>query len=101
MTAILNKMKSPAMATRFPSVLSAVSGFYTTTIPADLVTSSVQELIENPNWVIKTQSVTGSGGQDYIFFGKTKDYVMYPNYGTVNAAKRKIQGMKYKRLSAL
>lgn len=101
MMAILNKMKTPAMAIKYPSVLSAVSGFYTTTIPQDLVTSSVKDLLENPNWVIKTQSVTGSGGQDYIFFGKTKDYVMYPNYGTVNAAKRKIQGMKYKRLSQL
>lgn len=101
MNAILNKMKTPAMAARYPSVLSAVNGLYTTTIPKDLITSSVQDLIENPNWIIKTQSVTGSGGQDYIFFGKTKDYVMYPNYGTVNTAKRKIQGMKYKRLSQL
>lgn len=101
MVAILNKMKTPAIAIKYPSVLSAVSGFYTTTIPQDLVTSSVKELLENPNWIIKTQSVTGSGGQDYIFFGKTKDYVMYPNYGTVNSAKRKIQGMKYKRLSQL
>lgn len=101
MMAILNKMKTPAMAAKFPSVLSAVNGLYTTTIPKDLVTSSVKDLLENPNWVIKTQSVTGSGGQDYIFFGSTKDYVMYPNYGTVNAAKRKIQGMKYKRLSQL
>lgn len=101
MMSILNKMKSPAMAAKYPSVLSAVSNLYTTTIPKELITSSVQELLENPSWVIKTQSVTGSGGQDYIFFGKTKDYVMYPNYGTVNTAKRKIQGMKYKRLSQL
>ncbi len=101
MQAILNKMKTPAMATKFPSVLSAVNGLYTTTIPKDLVTSSVKDLLENPNWAIKTQSVTGSGGQDYIFFGKTKDYVMYPNYNSVNNAKKKIQGMKYKKLNTI
>ncbi len=101
MKAILNKMKTPAMIIKFPNILNAVSGFYSTTIPRELVTSSVQELLENPNWVIKTQSVTGSGGQDYIFFGSTKDYVMYPNMSSVNNAKYKIQGMKYKKLNQL
>ncbi|MCH5166341.1 MAG: LCP family protein [Erysipelotrichales bacterium] len=101
MQAILSKMKTPGMAVKYPSVLEAVSGFYTTTIPKELITSSIQDLLENPNWNIKTQSVTGYGGQDYIFFGSTKDYVMYPHMNTVNAAKRKIQGMKYKKLSEL
>ena len=95
MKAILNKMKSPALAAKYPTVLQAVSGFYTTTIPKDFITSSIQDLLNNPNWKVYTQSVTGSGGQDYIFFGSSKDYVMYPNYGTVNSAKRKIQGLKY------
>lgn len=101
MKAILEKMKTPAIAVKYPNILEAVQNFYTTTIPKEFITSSISELLQNPNIVIQTQSVTGYGGQDYIFFGKTKDYVMYPTMSTVNAAKAKIQGMKYKRLKQL
>lgn len=101
MQAIFNKMKSPSIATKYTSILGAVNGFYTTTIPKELVTSSIQDLLANGNWKIQNQSVTGSHGEDYIYTEHVMGYVMRPNTSSVNSAKYKIQGLKYHKLSEL
>lgn len=99
--AILNKMKSPSIASNYTNVLNAVSGFYTTTIPKDLVTSSVKDLLENGKWKIKSQSVVGNHGEGYIYTEHLTGYVLKPDPSSVRNAKYKIQGLKYHKLSEL
>lgn len=95
---IIRAVGKKITVSNYMNVLNAVSGAYTTTMPREFVTDNIKAYLDDPSWTISQQSVTGSHGSNYIFFGTTIDYVMYPNMGSVNNAKNKIQMMKYKHL---
>ena len=89
---ILDQMKKPANISKYTTILNDVSGMYTTSIPRDLITKSVKQLL-NKGWSIKTNSIRGKNGRDKVHFSNVKGSVMYPNTSSVNQAKNKINAL--------
>ena len=56
-----------------------------------MISSIIKDTLENPNkWEITTQSVNGEDGHDKVHMTDLIDWVMYPDYNTVNSAKKQI-----------
>ena len=89
---ILEQMKKPANISKYTTILNDVSGMYTTSIPRDLITKSVKQLL-NKGWSIKTNSIRGKNGRDRVHFSNVKGSVMYPSASSVNQAKSKINAL--------
>lgn len=79
---ILYQMRSPSNITNYPSILNAVGGMYTTSIPRNVLTNGVKKLL-NGGWTIKTQSLSGTNGQNKIHFSNLVGAVQYPDASSV------------------
>lgn len=79
---ILYQMRSPSNITNYPSILNAVGGMYTTSIPRGVLTDGVKKLL-NGGWTIKTQTLTGTNGQNKVHFSNLVGAVQYPNTSSV------------------
>ena len=85
------KMASPEIITKFDSVLDAVDGMYETTVPMEAVTAIIKDtMAHGNNWKFDQQSVDGSDTHASVDGGANYDWVMMPNYDTVEKAKQKI-----------
>lgn len=90
MNAILNKMKSPSIATKYTSVLNAVGGMYTTTMPKTVVQDGVKSILTS-NWSIKNVYLTGKTTWGTCELSGAYKYVMHPSQPSVNSAKQAIR----------
>lgn len=90
---MLEKMMSPAILTKYNSLLNSLDGSFQT----NFSTSEIQKLIKNQlskmeKWNIKTISLNGSDSSNYTYsFGKQKLYVMEPDKATVKTASKIIK----------
>ena len=87
---ILEQMKKPENITRYPVILNDLSGMYKTTIPREVLTSSIKRLLNN-GWSIKTQEIRGRDGMDKINFSNLTKSVAYLNQDSVEAGIAKIK----------
>ena len=87
-TALINRMTSPAIITNYSSVLNSLEGSFQTNMSSKDITSLVKmQLNDMSGWNITEMQVDGSGGSDFAYALGGYAYVMYPNQETVDAAK--------------
>ncbi len=92
LTAIINKVMSPTLITKYNSILKSVNGSFVTNIDDDSIKAFIKKQIKTIDpWEIETSNLTGTDSFNYTYSYKTaKSYVMEPDVNSVNEAKEKI-----------
>ena len=101
LTAIINKITSPAIITNYSSVLDAIADTFQTNMNEDEIKAIINmQLDDMAGWNIKQISVSGTGGSDWTPANGFNAYVAYPNMDSVKEAvdmmKKVEQGEKLK-----
>lgn len=95
LTAIINKMTSPAIITNFSGIISSLDGSFQTNMTSKEITSLVKmQLKDMESWDIEQIQVTGTGASDYSYALGGNYYVMYPDQESVNIAKAAIKDIQ-------
>ena len=90
---ILYQMRSPENIMNYTSILNAVGGMYTTSIPREELTEGVKRLL-NGGWSIKTQSLSGTNGRNKIHFSNLIGPVNYPKSSSVEKCSKAIKALE-------
>lgn len=90
---ILNQMRSPKNITNYSSILNAVSGMYTTSIPRSRLTEGIKRILSD-GWTIKTQSLSGTNGTNRIQFSNLTGAVNYPKSSSVKSCSNAIKALE-------
>lgn len=93
LTAIINKLMSPALLKNPSEVLDVVGSSMQTSIGSNEIADAIAwQLDTGSDWNISRQSVTGTGDSDQTFSMKgTNLYVMWPDEDSVSEAAEKIR----------
>ena len=93
LTAIINKLVSPALLQNPSGVLDVVSRSMQTSIGSSEITDAIAWQLDNgESWTIDRQAVTGTGDSNETFSMKGTDvYVMWPDEDSVSAGAEKIK----------
>lgn len=93
--AVIQKMSSPAMLTRFSDIMNAVSGNFQTDLTMDQLTSLVRmQLDDGASWNIESYAVKTTGGYEYCYsYHGRKLYVGYINWDSASEAGRKMRAV--------
>ncbi|RGC49197.1 LCP family protein [Absiella sp. AM29-15] len=87
LTAIINKITSPAIITNYSSVLDAIADTFQTNMNEDEIKAIINmQLDDMAGWNIKQISVSGTGGSDWTPANGFNAYVAYPNMDSVHEA---------------
>ena len=87
--AVAAKVFSSELLTRYNSLLEALKGCFETTVPYDTLAETVQrQLSGGADWELTTYSVTGSDDYAETFTYPGNNYVMHPDWETVEKAKQ-------------
>ncbi|MFZ1302003.1 MAG: LCP family protein [Candidatus Microsaccharimonas sp.] len=95
LTAIINKLNSPATVVNFQSILGTLQGSFQT----NMSNQDISELIRNQldsmaKWTVTSTSVDGTGASDVTYsMGNQKLYVMVPDQTSLNSAKNAINSV--------
>ncbi len=94
-TAVINKMTSPAILTSFDKVLSGLSGSVETSFSNKEIYALVRDQLESStSWSIDTFTVTGTGASQTTYsMPGTTAYVMVPDEEIVEEAKEKLKAV--------
>lgn len=88
-TAVVDKLTSPAIVNNYSSILDSLQGMFATNVPSDMVRELIKmQLNDMASWDIHSYAVTGTGGMDSTIAGVAS--VMYPDDATVEHASRLI-----------
>lgn len=88
-TAVVDKLTSPAIVNNYSSILDSLQGMFSTNVPSDTVRELIKmQLNDMASWDIHSYAVTGTGGMDSTIAGTAS--VMYPDDATVEHASRLI-----------
>ena len=95
LTAIINKLMSPALLKNPAGILDVVGSSMQTSISRNEITDAIAwQLDTGSDWSISRQSVTGTGDSNQTFSMKGIDlYVMWPDEDSVSEAAEKIREM--------
>lgn len=95
-TAMINKVVSPAIITGVTGLIASVSGNVDTDIPqADMQALIKMQLSEGGGWNIKSMAATGTGDRQYCYsYSGNSLYVMQPNMDSINKIKTAIQSLE-------
>lgn len=89
---IFNKATSPSIIKNYQSLLNSVSDLYTTSIPRDVITDYIKDILNNnTKWSFNTQSLDGYDSRGYVHLTSYMDYVMMPSKDSVNKASYNIK----------
>lgn len=93
LTAIINKVISPTLITKYNSILKSVGDSFVTNLDDESITNFIKKQIkENPNWTIESYALNGSDSFNYTYSYKSaKSYVMEPDEESLNEAISKIK----------
>ena len=91
--AMIAKTTSPAIVTKYSSLLNALSSLFVTNINTDALTEFIKmQVDEMPSWQIENYSLNGRDTMASTYtYGSQQLYVMEPNYDTVLNAQNKIK----------
>lgn len=90
--AVLQKIMSPELLSKYTDVLSAVEGCFETNVSYDRIASLVREqLADGGSWNIVSYSADGTGDTQQPYSMSMNAYVMIPNQTTVDKAKMLMQ----------
>lgn len=85
---VIQKASSPAILTKYFSILQEVQDCVETNIPYDLMAELVRmQLSDNRGWDVTNYSVDGTGDSQVPYSMSIRVYVMNPDYETVDHAK--------------
>lgn len=85
---VIQKASSPAILTKYFSILQEVQDCVETNIPYDLMAELVRIQLSNPgSWEVTSYSVDGTGDSQIPYSMSIPVYVMNPDYETVDHAK--------------
>jgi len=92
LSAIINKVLSPKLITKYNSILKSVEDSFVTNLNDEKITSLIKKQIkENDKWTIESITLNGKDAFDYTYSYKgAKSYVMVPDEDSVNDAIKKI-----------
>lgn len=89
---IFNKATSPSVIKNYQSLLDSISNLYTTSIPRDMITGYIRDILDNnTKWTFNTQSLDGYDSRGYVHLTNYLDYVMMPYQSSVNSASYNIK----------
>lgn len=89
---IFNKATSPSVIKNYQSLLDSISNLYTTSIPRDMITSYIRDILDNnTKWTFNTQSLDGYDSRGYVHLTNYLDYVMMPYQSSINSASYNIK----------
>lgn len=87
-SAVIDKITSPALLTNYKQILDGVSDSFQTDMPYEALTKLIQnQLSKGTKWNVTTYSVDGTGTHLKPYSLSTKAYVMVPDQATVDRAK--------------
>lgn len=91
--AIINKAVSPAIITKYNSLLKTLGDSFITNLDSEAITEFIKmQINEMPSWDVTSYSLNGHDGSGYTYsYGSSKLYVMIPDTDTVVNAKHKIK----------
>ena len=92
-TAVINKLASPAILTGYLDIMDAASGSFETNFTSDEIAELVKfQLSYGGGWTVETISADGTGGYSSVYSAQSSSlYVMYPDDSTVEAVKEALQ----------
>ena len=94
LTAIIDKVTSPAILSNFAGIMNAVGNSFETNMSVKDMTALVNaQLSNNSGWQIYNYSLNGTGGTDFAPELGDNAYVMYPDEATVSNAKADIDAV--------
>lgn len=89
---IFNKATSPSVIKNYQSLLDSISNLYTTSIPRDMITGYIRDILDNnTKWAFNTQSLDGYDSRGYVHLTNYLDYVMMPYQSSINSASYNIK----------
>ena len=89
---IFNKATSPSVIKNYQSLLDSISDLYTTSIPRDMITSYIRDILDNnTKWTFNTQSLDGYDSRGYVHLTNYLDYVMMPYQSSINSVSYNIK----------
>lgn len=92
--AVINKLISPALLTKYTQVLDAATGTFETNMPMEIIGAiTSQQLKDDGQWNIVTCSADGTGDNQIPYSMSFSVYVMQPDYKTVERAKTLMQSV--------
>ena len=93
--AIIDKVISPELLTRYTSILNSLEGSFQTNIEQDEISNLVKDQLSNmSSWTVKSNALTGTGSYGPTYsMGSTKLYIMLPSDSSVAEAKQKINAV--------
>lgn len=93
LSALIEKVSSPAILKNYTSLLNALNGSFDTNISyEDLLAFLQYQLDKNPSWTIESNILEGTDGSEKVYsMPKVNTYVMKPTEESLKSAKEKIQ----------
>ena len=90
--AILEKAMSPSILTGYMGLMDSLSGSFETNMSMNQIASVVKmQLADGASWDIKSQSVTGTFGNEACFStGWQRLSIMFPDEASIYAARKKL-----------
>lgn len=90
--ALLEKAMSPSILTGYMGILDSLEDYFETNMSMDQITSLVKmQLADGSSWSIKSQSVTGTFGNEYCYSERSQRLsIMYPDEASVAKARKGI-----------
>lgn len=93
--ALIAKATSPAILTKYDSLLTSISNKIQTNMPQKDMTSLVKlQLKDGDSWNVLTNNLDGTNGLEYTYsYSATKLYVMLPSQDSIDNAKEQMQNV--------
>lgn len=94
--AIIEKVSSPSILTKYASILNSLEGTFETNVSATNIKKLVKmQLDDMASWQITSANLDGSDSSNYTYsFGGQMLYVMEPKLETIDQAKKAIAKIK-------
>lgn len=95
-TAMIQKVVSPAIITGATGLISSVSGNVDTNMPQSDMQSLIKyQLSEGASWNIKSMAATGNGTNESCYsYPSVKTYVMYPDWDAISKIKEAMKALE-------
>ena len=90
--ALIRKLTSKSVITKYNSLLNAIDGKYQTNIGTKKITSLIKmQLNDMPSWTVTSYSLTGYDSMNYTYTYNQLLYVMEPDEDTLEEAKQLVK----------
>ena len=95
LTAMIDKVTSSTILTKYNSILKSLDGSFVTNLDEDSIKALIKKQIkDNKKWTVETYNLEGTDSSNYTYsYKKAKSYVMEPNEDSIKEATKKIKSV--------